>query len=698
MSQQGHDFSEEPAEQKERPLRITHKRAKPERHRGSAKKFLNLVRKMTAGRGGSKRGSFGRSHFTKNPNKLAQRVVVKARYVKMNTRGVKALKEHLSYIQRDGVDRDGGTPHAFNQEATVLTREAVNEFANDCANDARNFRFIVAPENGNALDMTAYIREVMSKVEEDLKSKLQWTAVTHYNTDNTHTHIVIRGKDDQGNDLVISPDYISKGFRNRASEIATRHLGLRAEHEIQTTLIKETTQDRMTSLDRDIIRRADEFRCYTIPPVTGDPLKNQTRSAYIKRLQYLEQLGLAEERLNGYWKIREGAEQILKDMGQRNDIIKTLHARMKHTERIPDCYIHRTNDKDITTNTITGTVLTKGIENEITDSKYIVVKGEDGKAHYFPLGAMAERPGFESEPGSIVTIKGKDITPKYDTDKNLIKIAMRGIQNDKGQAIGGKGIYDPADHLKYETLQLTDAQTEPGHIVNQHIARADKLVQQGLANKLPNGSYEIDGDAARHIAALEAKQKVQGPRYSYEVQAFSIAPLHEQITATGPTKLDQMITAQARTQDLSKPERTAIQNETAEAIEKRIEVLKSRGLMWKAKGKNGQPDKYTLAPDAYDKMETAFRAELHTKLQTKYGQAVTLNEGQSFQGTLAEIQRLPEGQYAVIHNKETKTFTVTKLTPAIAKYHGTDQAFTIKANLNRFRTPTAKTLPKGLQK
>jgi type IV secretory pathway VirD2 relaxase len=44
-------------------------------------------------------------------------------------------------------------------------------------------------------------------MERDLGTKLDWIAVDHYNTDNPHVHLLIRGKAEDGRDLVISRDY-----------------------------------------------------------------------------------------------------------------------------------------------------------------------------------------------------------------------------------------------------------------------------------------------------------------------------------------------------------------------------------------------------------------------------------------------------------------------------------------------------------
>src|SRR3546814_4348438 len=71
-------------------------------------------------------------------------------------------------------------------------------------------------------------------MEADLGTPLDWVAVDHWNTDNPHTHLIVRGRDDTGKDLIIAGDYIAHGFRHRAAELATEWLGPRTELEIRS--------------------------------------------------------------------------------------------------------------------------------------------------------------------------------------------------------------------------------------------------------------------------------------------------------------------------------------------------------------------------------------------------------------------------------------------------------------------------------
>ena len=118
-----------------------------------------------------------------------------------------------------------------------------------------HFRFIVSPEDGAELDdLRTYTRHLVNRMEADLGTRLDWVAVDHWNTDNPHTHLIVRGRDDTGKDLIIAGDIYRPRLRHRAAELATEWLGPRTELEIQQTLQREVEKERWTSLDRTLQR------------------------------------------------------------------------------------------------------------------------------------------------------------------------------------------------------------------------------------------------------------------------------------------------------------------------------------------------------------------------------------------------------------------------------------------------------------
>ena len=134
----------------------------------------------------------------------------------------------------------------------------------------------------------------MSQVQRDLQTKLTYFTVCHYNTDNPHVHIVLRGKkSNDGTDLVISRDYISRGMRMRAEELATRRLGYRSVSDVMASVERDLIAERPTVWDRDIEVALKESgsRAYRL----SDDKESGKVIQTAKRLTFLVGLGFAKE-------------------------------------------------------------------------------------------------------------------------------------------------------------------------------------------------------------------------------------------------------------------------------------------------------------------------------------------------------------------------------------------------------------------
>ena len=227
-----------------------------------AAKRAGHIGKSFGGRSvGAARSRFGRGRraaLSLSPHSSARRVVMKARVVRHHGRLFRSapLSKHVAYLQRDGVGRDGVDARIFDASSDTADETA---FAERCENDRHHFRFIISPEDAVELaDLRAFTRELMQDVERDLHTKLDWIAIDHWNTDNPHVHLLIRGRADDGKDLVISRAYISRGFRDRAAERVTLELGPRSEIDIRSAFEREVEAERWTSLDRALRDLADE--------------------------------------------------------------------------------------------------------------------------------------------------------------------------------------------------------------------------------------------------------------------------------------------------------------------------------------------------------------------------------------------------------------------------------------------------------
>src|SRR5580698_6229192 len=255
-----------------------------------------------------------------------QRVIVKAhvsRHKPGKARG--SLARHVSYLGRESASADGkhGVFYDAAREGVDARQEAVQ-----WAQDRHHFRLIVSPERGGDIpDMTAYVREVMRRVERDLDTKLTWIAVNHHNTDNPHAHILLRGKQPDGADLVIPRQYISYGIRDRASDVATELLGERTPQEVQLAKSKEVEAERFTSLDRMIERHLENGKI-DVSPSKHIGYGADDRRLVVGRLQFLEQMDLAQKGRGTTWHVERDFKQALRELGDRNDIIKQLYTHL----------------------------------------------------------------------------------------------------------------------------------------------------------------------------------------------------------------------------------------------------------------------------------------------------------------------------------------------------------------------------------
>ena len=307
------------------------------------------------------------------------------------------LAKHVAYLKREGVTRDGQDARMFDAASDVADAKA---FAERCEDDRHHFRFTVSPEDATQMaDLHAFTRELMTDAERDLGTKLDWIAVDHWNTDNPHIHVLVRGRADDGKDLIISRDYISHGFRQRAAERVTLELGPRSEQEIRSGLEREVEAERWTSLDRALRDIADESAGVVDLRPAGRGEDPELRRLLLGRAAKLERLGLAEPIGPAHWSLKPGLEPALRELGIRGDIIKTMHRAMTGAGREPDVSGFALHGDD-PTDPVLGRLVGRGLHDEMKGTAYAIVEGVDGRTHHLRFSDL-DMTG-DAKPGAIV--------------------------------------------------------------------------------------------------------------------------------------------------------------------------------------------------------------------------------------------------------------------------------------------------------
>jgi type IV secretory pathway VirD2 relaxase len=488
------------------------------------------------------RGSVAMKVSVRAPGPRSRRVTVKARIVNLKQAGARSITTHLRYIERDGVTADGSAGHAYGAKLDVADTA---EFASRCQGDRHQFRFIVSPEDGVEIsDLREFTREVMTHMERDLGTRLEWVAADHWDTDNPHSHVVLRGKDAAGKDLVIDRAYITHGMRFRATEVADSWLGLRSEVEIERSLNREVQQDRWIGLDRSIQERLVDG-AIDVRRRPGDTPASAERNLLVGRLQHLARMRLAEETAAGIWSVDDRAEAVLRAMGERGDIIRTLQRTFTKERRDFEIV-----GPDGPRAPIVGRVAAKGLADELQDRRYLIVDGIDGRAHYLALPTSTD--GIELPIGAIVAVRSNN-RPRS-SDLTIAKLA-------------DQGVYRTSDHLQVATNQPTPGRT-PDAIVQAHERRLEVLRRAGIVERVAAGIWRIPADLAQR--GLEYDVRRQG---SVDLKILSTLPIERQVGAVGATWVDRQLM-----QDTSAVSQHGFGAEARQAMRQRLAYLVENGL------------------------------------------------------------------------------------------------------------------------
>ena len=251
-----------------------------------------------------------------------RRGIVQTRIVRLGVNGMAAARTHLRYIQRDGVSREGEPGRLYSATEDQADGKA---FLARSDGDRHQFRIIASADDGAEYDdLRPLIRRFMARVEEDLGTRLDWLAADHADTLHPHTHIVLRGREDYGQDLVISPVYINHGLRERLAELLSIDLGPRTDFEIQRRLGLDVAAERLTPIDQRLVQAMDADGIVAVP---GRDMFDH--SIQVGRLRKLEAFGLAEPVGGGRWQLGEDLEPVLLALGERAEIVQTMDLALR---------------------------------------------------------------------------------------------------------------------------------------------------------------------------------------------------------------------------------------------------------------------------------------------------------------------------------------------------------------------------------
>lgn len=537
----------------------------------------------------------------------ARRVAVKIRSVRLGMNGLPKARAHLKYIQRDGAQKDGTLGKLYGPEREAVDGEA---FLEDGKSDRHQFRIILSPEDAGELEnLTRFTREVMTAAEKDLGTKLDWVAVNHHDTDHPHVHVVLRGRADDGNNLVIARNYITHGFRRRAEELATLELGPRSDLDIARARLLEASKERFTSLDRELQGLAAD----------GVIDLKRSRSVYDRfrmklmnaRLRTLEKMGLASRSRDG-WRLSPDHEQTLRDLGRRGDIIRSMDKALGEGFSPAGLRDFAAHDAPAV---LVGCVAGSGAADELHEKRFLAIDGADGKHWHVEVEQGALPPVAKN---SIVEV-AKAVGHPRKSDLVIAAIAER-----------NSGVYSDALHETADTRSTPEFRLA-------HKRRLEALRRAGIVERVQDGSWRVPEDYLKRAADFE---RDKGPA---SIRVHSFVALENLVDAQGPTFLDDALEGRRAIESTG----SGFGAEFKDALGARRRWLLAKGLA-EEEGGAIRIDRRALAHLQCDAVAKE-GARLAAHLGKSFVEPV---EGERFTGTYRRPVDLASGRYALIERSK----------------------------------------------
>jgi type IV secretory pathway VirD2 relaxase len=447
-----------------------------------------------------------RGVLVKEGNIFSRRVIVKASYIQSSNEKARArIRHHLTYVGRSTLDDQKNSPELYSaDDKSIAIKDKIDDF--DSA--PHMFNIIVSPEDGEKLNLKEFTRDFIGTVEKDLHTKLDWVAGNHYDTNDPHVHILIKGIDDSGNKLLMTRDYISRGLRARACQIANSKLGLRSHEEIVESLELKITSTKKCELDDIIVRNCKDHRI-DLKTLNSDASDDLPRSLFERRLQFLEDKGIARRLDAQTWRLSESLHADLRNLDKTSLAIQRISGGMIGGKQA--CEI--VSVKNLSDRFINGHVVERGYVEDHSNKEFLLVKSKDKKLIYVELEKYSEKTRAQS--GEFVRI---DVTKPFGgpltADITIEKVARL---ND--------GVYDAQQHASSMGKNVS---LPPGVTAREyaqvHVNRLEVLARKNLVETLGEGKFRIAEDHLERLT-IEAKKSESGYQPHIKVIRLSSARL-----------------------------------------------------------------------------------------------------------------------------------------------------------------------------
>ena len=242
-------------------------------------------------------GKIGSAYKIREQN---QRVMFKMSYSHSMASHDKYRKYYMPQINKDYV--------AEKPELFGMSDEEYEQYKTPL-----NFKCIISPESQN-INLQTLVKSFIKRIEYQTGYKLVWQSCIHNDTPHRHAHVVINGKDRNGDEIYFNKDMIQL-MRFMCENAATQMIGERTSEQIEAARKNYITAKRWSVLDEkmELVVRENNFsvsRKNLIPE-------------YESRFSYLAELKLAKiDWKENSWQVSKEYKNILQAAGRYNSYLE----------------------------------------------------------------------------------------------------------------------------------------------------------------------------------------------------------------------------------------------------------------------------------------------------------------------------------------------------------------------------------------
>ncbi|WP_187434991.1 DUF3363 domain-containing protein [Bradyrhizobium cytisi] len=316
-------------------------------------------------------------------------------------------------------------------------------------------------------------------------------------------------------------------------------------------------------------------------------------------------------------------EITLKDLGERNDIIKTMHRALSDQGLAEERGVGQYALHGASINqTVVGRVLAKGLaSDEMSERVFLVIDGVDGRVHHMEFGDASRVE--EVRRGMIV----EAAPPASGTRSADHNIAINAEEGD--------GIYRPSRHLARVKNSFERQGKDPESFVRFHVRRLQALRRAGHVERLDEDHWRVPHDIVERGQAHDLAQGGNRP----QLRTLSTLDLERQITSDGATWLDRQLIAR----DPIMVKDLGFGRQVKQALNQRTQRLVEMGYAVTKDGKMSisRPSIATLERNEVERVGHQMASTLGRTFQpVKAGEYVT--------GALVGSTNLASGRFAIL--------------------------------------------------